>query len=222
MVSSLTATLKTKDSILGIVLSVVFVVLNAYQVDPFHFNNVEVWAFVTGAWSVWLLAKENIWNWPVGIVNGAIFVWLFYDYKLFADAGINMWYVIYGMAGLLIWQFGGKNRTPARIKNIPKIEIGLILAFIVAFTYWEYGHLVSLGDTAPFLDGLTTSMSIAAFYMQGRKYLQNWYLWILADIIYIPLYFSKDLALTGVLYIAFMAMCFYGLFNWKRKMSHGI
>jgi nicotinamide mononucleotide transporter PnuC len=98
------------------------------------------------------------------------------------------------------------------------LSVALVLLFIVALTWWEYGHLRHLGDTAPFLDGLTTAMSIGAFWMQARKYIENWWIWILADCIYIPLYFSKALPLTGVLYILFMATCFYGIYDWQRKL----
>jgi nicotinamide mononucleotide transporter len=199
-------------------LSVAFVILNALSIGPFTFSNVEVWGFVTGFWSVLLLAQDNVSNWPVGIINGAIFVWLFWNYHLYADASINMWYVVAGIYGWVFWMVGGKNRTERKIMHIPLKEFALVLLFIVALTWWEYGHLRHLGDTAPFLDGLTTAMSIGAFWMQARKYIENWWIWILADCIYIPLYFSKALPLTGVLYILFMATCFYGIYDWQRKL----
>jgi nicotinamide mononucleotide transporter len=200
------------------ILSVMFVTANAYSLGPFTFSNVEVWGFVTGFWSVLLLAQDNVINWPVGIINGAIFVWLFWQYALYADAGINMWYVVAGLYGWGFWLFGGRNKTARLIGHVPWKELGIVLLFIAAFTFWEYGHLKHLGDTAPFLDGLTTAMSIGAFWMQARKYIENWYIWILADCIYIPLYFTKSLPLTGVLYILFMATCFYGIYDWQRKL----
>lgn len=205
-----------KDNVIGAILSVIFIALNYYNVGPFTFTNLEVWGFVTGAWSVWLLAKNDMWNWAFGIVNGAIFVYLFWTFKLYADAGINMWYVVAGAYGWAFWLFGGKNKTPREITHANWKVLLAGLVFIAAFTGWEYGHLKDLGDTAPFLDGLTTAMSIFAFWMQARKYIENWYVWILADVIYIPLYFQKGLPLTGILYIGFMAMCFYGLYEWFR------
>lgn len=205
------------DYIIGIIASVALAVAGYFNWVPFA--DIEIAAFITGGWSVWMLVKESMWNWFWGIINGAIFVYIFYDYALYADAAINMWYVIAGIAGVVYWKYGGRNRTVKAIQHISKLELIILPLIIAGITYFMYGHLVALQDTAPFLDALTTAMSIVAFYMQARKIIENWWVWIAADIIYIPLYFSKALPLTGILYILFMAMCFAGLWQWWNTMK---
>jgi nicotinamide mononucleotide transporter len=204
---------------LALVASAAFIVLNVLRAGPFDFSNVEVAAFVTGAWSVWLVVKNDVWNWPIGIANGGIFVWLFFDAKLYADAGINAFYVVAGAYGWWFWMRGGTQRSQRPISRAALREWLVIAVAVGLGTWWMYGHLVSLGDSAPLLDGLTTAASIAAFWMQARRYIDQWILWIAVDLIYIPLYFWKSLPLTGALYVLFLGMCLVGARDWRRQLA---
>ena len=97
----------------------------------------------------------------------------------------------------------------------------LILALITLIaTYAMTTYLQHAQDSAPFLDALTTVLSIVAQYMLNKKFLENWYAWIIADIIYIPLYAYTHLYLTSLVYLIFLLMCLFGLRAWiqsKRK-----
>jgi nicotinamide mononucleotide transporter len=82
-------------------------------------------------------------------------------------------------------------------------------------------YLVSIGDSAPFLDALTTVMSLAAQYLLTKKFIENWYIWLAVDVIYVGLYFSRGLYLTAVLYAIFFGMCLVGLKEWRaNKVEH--
>jgi len=76
-------------------------------------------------------------------------------------------------------------------------------------------------STVPFWDGLTTALSLAAQYMLSRKLLENWWVWMSADLVYIALYYYKDLYLTGVLYAAFFVMCIAGYSGWRKSLLAG-
>lgn len=76
----------------------------------------------------------------------------------------------------------------------------------------------SVNDSTPFLDALTTVLSLVAQYMLTRKLLENWYVWITVDVIYIGLYIYKDLYLTGFLYAIFLCMCIVGLVQWRKAL----
>lgn len=176
----------------------------------------EVIAFITGGYCVWLAVVENIWNWPIGIVNAAAFLVLFISSKLYADAALQVVYIVLGFLGWYWWLKGGSHRTKLRVSRMGGREalILMVLGIIGTYVFWRL--LGKIGDIAPFLDGLTTTSSLIAQYMLTKKYLQNWYVWIATDIVYIGLYGFKQLYLTAVLYAIFLAMCIVGVRDWRR------
>lgn len=177
----------------------------------------EVFGFITGAICVWLVVKDNIWNWPVGIVNNAFYVVLFWNAQLYADMALQIVYIVLGFLGWYWWLKGGKNKTELPIGNIKPAEMIALSAITIVCTYGMTLYLQSISDAAPFLDALTTVASLVAQYMLTKKYLQNWYVWIAVDVIYIGLYFYKGLSLTAILYAIFLTMCLVGLKAWRKN-----
>jgi nicotinamide mononucleotide transporter len=180
-------------------------------------NAWEVFGFITGGYCVWLVVLENIWNWPIGIINAVAFLVLFTSSKLYADAGLQAVYVVLNALGWYWWLHGGKHKSKLKIGHIGLIETAILAGLGVVATILFSRFLKSVGDVAPFLDALTTVSSLIAQYMLTRKYLENWYVWIATDIIYIGLYAAKHLILTGVLYAVFLTMCCVGVHDWRRS-----
>lgn len=180
----------------------------------------EAWGFATGGLCVWLVVRENVWNWPIGLANNVVFFVLFLQSRLFADMALQVLYFGLGLYGWLNWLFGGAQRTPLKISRTTRTE-WVVLALGIPLGTWALSAiLIAVNGAAPFWDALTTVLSIAAQYLLCRKRLENWYLWIVADIIYVPLYMSRDLVLTGVLYAVFLVMCLVGLRGWSRTWRH--
>lgn len=98
--------------------AVAFAVANALRLGALTFSTVEVAAFVTGAGSVWLCARSDVRTWPVGILNSVLFVLLFWDARLFADAAVNCWYVVVGVYGWWYWTRGGGQRPVRPVSTI--------------------------------------------------------------------------------------------------------
>jgi nicotinamide mononucleotide transporter len=178
---------------------------------------IEVIGFVTGVGCVWLAARENIWNWPVAIVNAISFIVVFFGAKLYADCGLQLVYVAISVYGWWSWLHGGRNRselpvTRVRASAVPMLALATIAAAsILMFLLRRYTD-----STVPFWDSLTTAMSLTAQYMLARKIIENWWLWMAADIIYVALYVYKGLYLTAVLYVVFFALCVLGLVRWQK------
>ena len=178
----------------------------------------EAFGFATGAICVWLVTKENIWNWPIGLANNVFFGILFWEARLYADFGLQGVYLILGIWGWWQWLHGGEQRSKLKVAHTTRIEWIAIAAFLVLGTWGLWELLIVVKGSAPFLDALTTTLCLAAQYLLCRKKIENWFLWITADVIYVPLYFSKSLPLTALLYAGFIILCILGLKRWTKEL----
>jgi len=164
----------------------------------------EACGFVTGAVCVWLVTRGNIWNWPVGLLNNLFFAFLFWRARLFADMGLQG--MLSGSRDTGVggeWLHGGKNHSRLEVTHGTRAEwIGIAL-FLVFGTWGLRELLIVVNGAAPFWDSLTTALCLAAQYLLCRKRIENWWLWIAADLIYVPLYLQRHLPLTAVLYAGF-------------------
>lgn len=179
----------------------------------------EAWGFASGGVCVWLVVREHPGNWPVGLVNNIFFFVLFFRTRLYADMGLQIVYFALGLYGWWFWLFGGENRTARRISRTARTEWWLLLAFVPLGTWALREILLAVNGAAPFWDALSTVLSLAAQYLLCRKRVENWFFWIATDIIYVPLYLSRDLILTAGLYGLFLVMCMIGWREWRRSLT---
>ncbi|MFI1017300.1 nicotinamide riboside transporter PnuC [Streptomyces sp. NPDC020965] len=180
----------------------------------------EVLGFGSGALCVWLVTRQHLANWPVGIANNLFFVLLFTQAGLYADAGLQIVFIALAAYGWWTWTHGGgpgSDRLPVR--RTSRTEWIWLLAAGAVGTLGITLLLDHATDsTVPFWDALTTALSLTATYGQCRKRLESWWLWIAADLVYIPLYAHKELYLTSLLYTGFLALCLLGLRDWSRDL----
>lgn len=177
-------------------------------------------AFVTGALCVWLVARQHIANWGIGIANCLLFILIFTDSGLYADAALQLVFIALGAYGWWNWAKGaGPAADTLPVSRTGRREwialAGAGLAGLAAITLLLNA---ATDSTVPFWDALTTVLSLLATYGQCRKRVESWYLWIAADIVYVPLYAYKGLYLTAILYIGFMALCVMGLRHWQSDL----
>jgi nicotinamide mononucleotide transporter len=175
----------------------------------------EAVSFVTGAVCVWLTVRENVWNYPIGLLNVITFSVVFYRAGLLGDAGLQVVYFVLGIIGWYMWLHGGKNRTALRVGRASTLERSIVITLVAVGTFvlWKVLHIA--GGSTTFWDGLTTSMSLGAQWLINRKKLESWIGWIIVDIIYVPLYIYKDLHLTAILYGVFLVMAVMGFLQWR-------
>lgn len=180
----------------------------------------EVAAFVTGAVCVWLVVRQHIANFAVGIANNALFLVLFVGAGLYADAGLQIVYVGLAVYGWWAWLHGGRQRTGVQVHHATGVQLGLCAGAVVVITAaLQWGLHTWTDSTVVGWDALTTALSLVAQFMLSRKWIASWYLWIAADLVYIPLYASKGLWLTSVLYVLFLSLCIKGLVDWRRAAA---
>jgi nicotinamide mononucleotide transporter len=179
----------------------------------------ELLGFLTGAINVWLLARENVWNWPVGLANNALYVAVFLGSGLYGDAGLQVFYIVLGIYGWWTWTHP-RATTELRVERTTQQTWTWLLPATAAAAVALFFFLRRFTDsTVPAWDGLTTAMSLAATYGQCRKRIESWWIWIAVDLIYIPLYIYKNLWLTSGLYFIFMILCLVGLRAWSKTLQ---
>ena len=176
----------------------------------------ELVGSLTGALCVWLLIRQNIWNWPIGIANNIAYVIVFYQSGLYADSGLQFVYMAIAFYGWWNWLHGGVNRTELKVNRTSaagRLGYAGIAAAVTAILYWILRHTPS---TVPFADGLTTALFLTAQFMMSLKLVENWWFWIVGDVLVIGLYIYKHLYLTSGLYLIFLAMSIAGLLEWQK------
>ena len=184
-------------------------------------SKVEVMGFVTGGVCVWLVVRQNMANWPVGLANNIAFLVLFWKARLFADAALQIVYFGFGIWGWWNWLYGGKDRGRLRVARAGRLEMLMLLFLLPLLTWGLRDVLVRVNGAAPWGDALTTILSLQAQYLLCRKRLENWFFWIAADLVYIPLYIMRGLPLTALLYTVFLGLCLAGLRQWRKSLKEG-
>jgi nicotinamide mononucleotide transporter len=177
----------------------------------------ELSGFITGALCVWLLIRQNIWNWPVGIANNVFYIVIFFKSGLYADMGVQFVYIAVAIYGWWNWLHGGVDRSELKVARVSAAGLVGYLALAALGTgalYWILRQFTN--STVPFADGLTSSLFLTAQYMMSRKLIENWWFWIVGDALVIGLYIYKHLYLTSALYLIFLAMCVAALLEWEK------
>lgn len=179
-----------------------------------------------------LIAQRRILNWPVGLIGVILFGALFYQIQLYADVLEQVYYFMTGIIGWYVWIQARKGPSqPDKVAvtiNSPKENVVLIIVLVLAsiiFT-WVLSHIhvwlphyFPLPASLPALDATTTTMSFAAQYLMIKRRLDNWYLWILVDVIAIGLYWYKEVPFVSLLYVLFLINACYGLWSWRRSLK---
>ncbi|MEV6108969.1 nicotinamide riboside transporter PnuC [Streptomyces sp. NPDC051940] len=179
----------------------------------------EVLGFGSGALCVWLVARQHLANWAVGIANNLLFILLFTDAGLYADAGLQIVFIALACFGWWSWTHGGGPADRLPVRRTARHEWAWLLAAGAAGCAGLTLLLDRATDsTVPQWDALTTVLSLMATYGQCRKLVESWWIWIAADLVYIPLYAYKELYLTSLLYVGFLALCAAGLRSWRRDL----
>jgi nicotinamide mononucleotide transporter len=172
----------------------------------------------TGAVCVWLAAVSDPWTWPIGIANNLLYLVVFWRAKLYADALLQLVYVAISLYGIWRWRGGGDAVRP--VERGGRLELGLTAAAVgvAALALWRILGTATDSDV-PQWDAVTTAASLGAQWLMSRRVIENWWLWIAVDLVYVPLYVYKQLHVTAGLYALFLALCVLGLRDWRRELA---
>lgn len=181
-------------------------------------NPIEALAALFGIISVYLGTRQNVWIWPTGIVNVGLYIIVFFQARLYADMGLQVVYLVLSIYGWYAWLYGGARHTALRVtRSTPRLLLTLLALNIAAWL--TLGTLLDRHTDAvlPWLDSLLATTSLVAQWMMTRKYLESWLVWIAVDVVYVPMYVSRGLDLTALLYAVFLILAFIGYRDWRSS-----
>lgn len=178
----------------------------------------EAAAFVTGAVCVWLVTRQSLWNYPFGLATTLISAFIYFRSDLTASAGLQIVFFILNLIGLFLWLYGGKGGTPLTVRRAVAADWLITAGFVGGAGVILLYVLPETGTGTRFWDIAATCLSLAAQWTQNRKILECWWLWIIVNLIYIPLLALSGLFLMALLYVIFLALAITGLVEWKRSL----
>lgn len=184
-------------------------------------NWLEIIGTLVGLVYLWLEYKASIWLWLASVIMPAIYLVIYYQAGLYADFGINVYYLIIAIYGIWLWLGGGakNDKRELPITATPSglwWKMGIVsmaIFFLIAYI------LISCTDSnVPWMDSFTTSLSIVAMWMLARKYVEQWLVWIVVDAVSAGLYIYKELYFTAGLYALYAIIAYFGYREWRRLM----
>ncbi|MEM9624436.1 MAG: nicotinamide riboside transporter PnuC [Pseudomonadota bacterium] len=189
-------------------------------------NWLEILGLVSGLLCVWLLIRENILTFPLGLIYSVITVVVVARAGLYADVLLNLYYVLMNAYGWYFWTYGGAKRRSNEVLAVTRIPgnqtlwlAGLLLLGTFTMGWYFAAHT----DAAlPYPDSFTTVASFIAMWMSARKYLESWILWFVIDVIQVGLYLVKGIHEYALLYLVYLGMAVAGWFSWRRHLTYAV
>ena len=189
-------------------------------------NYLELTGTLVGLIYLWLEYRASVYLWIAGFIMPAIYIFVYYDAGLYADVGINIYYLIASIYGLAYWTWGRKKKTADTeaeeipITYTPRKRYLPLTLISVALTVAIAQILIKFTDSnVPWADSFTTAISIVGMWMLARKYVEQWFAWIAVDLVCTVLYVYKDLYFTAGLYGLYTVIAYFGYLKWKKMMN---
>lgn len=183
-------------------------------------NYLEIIGTAVGLVYLWLEYRASIYLWIAGIVMPAIYIFVYYRAGLYADFGINIYYLLAAVYGWAVWMRGSGGEKGAK-KELPitrtpqKRYVPLTAVFLIAFVGIAWILIEFTDSNVPWLDSFTTALSIVGMWMLARKYVEQWWAWIVVDVVCCGLYIYKELYFTSALYGLYSIIAIFGYFKWR-------
>lgn len=186
-------------------------------------NPLDIITTLLGLAYIILEYRASIWLWLVGFVMQLLDIVLYYSKGLYADCAMEFYYIGMTIYGFGVWKFGKKHNQKSG-ENLPVTHFkrSLILPWMLGtlaiwgvLWYW----LVQIGSTVPIADSFTTALSFVGIWALARKYLEQWLIWIVVDVVTCVLYFYKGIPFKASLYGLYTIIAIFGYIKWKKMMK---
>jgi nicotinamide mononucleotide transporter len=185
-------------------------------------NYVELLGAILGLIYIWFSVRQKILTWPVGLLSSVFYIFIFFQARLYAGMGLQVYYAAMSIYGWYYWAKGRNNDTGEKINvsfTKPLVWMMIAAAFVIIFILIVLVLKNYTDSDVPFIDSLTTTAGIIATWMMARKLIENWIIWILTDLISVFLYVEKQLWVTALLYLVFTTMAILGFIEWRKNLN---
>ena len=185
----------------------------------------ELTAVVFGTISVLFAKKNNVLVYPTGLVSTLIFVYILIKWKLYGDLIINIYYSIMSILGWYLWtrkKNGVEEFSISVMKKKDFLITGVIFIGTLIFIAFVYHFFDKFTDWTAYVDTLTTALFFVGMWLMAKRKIENWIIWIVADIISVPLYFYKGLTFSSMQFLLFTIIAILGYLEWKRLLQKQI
>ncbi|MEK6637372.1 MAG: nicotinamide riboside transporter PnuC [Pseudomonadota bacterium] len=182
-------------------------------------STIEIIAVILGATNILLVAQRSIWNFPAALVMVALYARIFWDAKLYSDAGLQGFFFAVNLYGWWSWRAHKADAGKVMVERLDRTALFAWMGgSIVAVLGWGMVMARLTDASLPYADASVAMLSVAAQLLMTWRKLENWYWWIVINIISVGLYAAKGLYLTMGLYAVFLVLAVWGLINWRRSM----
>jgi nicotinamide mononucleotide transporter len=186
----------------------------------------ELLGVITGIIYLWLEYRASIYMWIAGIIMPAIYIFVYYEAGLYADFGINIYYLVIALYGWLVWKTGfslfgkkGKSDGELPVSRMPwKTWAAMVVTYIITQGFIAWLLINYTDSTVPWADSFTTALSIVGMWMLARKYIEQWWVWCIVDVASSALYIYKGLYFTATLYAVYAIIAIFGYYKWKKMI----
>ncbi len=182
----------------------------------------DITTTILGLAYILLEYRASVWMWVVGFFMQALGIVLYYQKGLYADCGMEVYYILMTIYGFYRWttrQQGQKSSAAVPIRHFPRRLVLPWLAVIGVVWAAIYWLLVTFTNSnVPLADSFTTALSIIGIWALAHKYLEQWFIWIAVDVVTSILYFYKDIPFKAGLYALYVVIAIMGYFKWRRMM----
>lgn len=193
-----------------------------FFIAPYRsYSQVDIWieatAVLFGLLSVYFARRVKIAVYPTGIISTALYIYICLNAKLYADMGINAYFMVMSIYGWYIWsEMKPKDTVERPILRLRRDAYApTLLALIGIFGVLVFVLVRFTDSDVPYVDAFTTSLFVVGMYFMAKKIMEHWWLWIVGDLISVPLYMYKGLGLTSFQYAVFLIIAIQGLREWR-------
>ncbi|MBP3259651.1 MAG: nicotinamide mononucleotide transporter [Prevotella sp.] len=183
----------------------------------------DILTTILGLFYIWLEYHASIWLWLFGIVMPALDIYLYWSHGLYGDAGMACYYTVAALYGFAVWKFGRKKSQTTDVMPITHMPLRLYLPaavfFLLAWGATFYVLVTWTNSTVPMLDSFTNALSFVGLWALARKYIEQWWFWIVVDVVCCVLYVQKGIPFKAGLYGLYVVIAIAGYFKWKQIMK---